>query len=176
MMEYIVAFDVIQAGYRQWSFPAHGLIFVGLGVLTVRFRKFLPWWTLRGEKRIVPPLFGYTILAFSALWTLVAFFGAFGDYSVLGKALRDDRLEFVEGVVTNFIPMPYEGHSRESFEVKGRRFDYSDFHITAGFNNTKSHGGPIDEGVHVRIWHKDNKIARLEVGKGIGSSEHGASR
>lgn len=106
----------------------------------------------------------------------MAFFGTFADYSVLSKALRDGRLEFVEGVVTNFIPMPYEGHASETFEVKGRRFRYSDYRITAGFNNTKSHGGPLGEGVYIRIWHKGNEIARLEVAKGIGPGEHGASR
>lgn len=88
-----------------------------------------------------------------------------GDYLTLRNAIRNHTADRLEGVVSNFIPMPYSGHADECFTVGGRTFTYSDFGVTAGFNNTKSHGGPIDQGIHVRIWHVGNRIARLEVAK-----------
>jgi hypothetical protein len=62
--------------------------------------------------------------------------------------------------------MPITGHSMESFVVRGVRFEYSDNVSTAGFNNTTSHGGPIREGLPVRVWYRGNEILRLDVAKG----------
>ncbi|GAC1417844.1 MAG: hypothetical protein NVSMB69_18760 [Novosphingobium sp.] len=51
----------------------------------------------------------------------------------------------------------------EHFDVAGVTFSYSDYVITAGFNNSASHGGPIREALPVRICHRDGEILRLEV-------------
>jgi hypothetical protein len=59
--------------------------------------------------------------------------------------------------------MPKSGHKMESFTVNGVKFEYSDFVVTPGFNNATSHGGPIREGLPVRISHIDNTILKLEV-------------
>ena len=72
------------------------------------------------------------------------------------SALRAGNYSVVEGVVESFHPMPYEGHSYESFRVRGIRFTYSDYTITPCFNNTASHGGPIREGIRVRVVYRDN--------------------
>src|SRR5262249_332614 len=63
------------------------------------------------------------------------------------------------------IPMPYAGHSDESFTVMGIRFTYSDYHISDGFNNTSSHGGPINKDLFVRICYdpRDHVILRLLI-------------
>ncbi len=65
--------------------------------------------------------------------------------------------------------MPEGGHADEHFLVNGVSFSYSDYEISAGFNNTSSHGGPIHEGLPVHIWYRDigngrnNEILRLEI-------------
>ncbi|MBX9769509.1 MAG: hypothetical protein K2X47_19690 [Bdellovibrionales bacterium] len=53
----------------------------------------------------------------------------------------------------------------ESFMVSGVRFQYSDYVVTDGFNQTASHGGPISKGAYVRICYdpKGNHILRLEI-------------
>jgi len=61
--------------------------------------------------------------------------------------------------------MPYTGHQDETFTVNGVRFSYSDFGVTCGFNNSASHGGPIREGLQVRIHYVGNAILRLEVAR-----------
>jgi len=71
----------------------------------------------------------------------------------------------VEGTVSRFVPMPVTGHAMERFCVHDTCFEYSDFVITSGFNNTSSHGGPIREGLPVRVTFVGNKIVKLEITK-----------
>ena len=82
--------------------------------------------------------------------------------------LAQGPMETVEGRVEEFKAMPYAGHDVERFRVGGEFFSYSDYVETGGFNNTSSHGGPIREGIPVRIGfvrrQNDNVIVRLEVG------------
>jgi hypothetical protein len=40
---------------------------------------------------------------------------------------------------------------------------YSDYVVTAGFNNTASHGGPIRQDLPVRISYVGNSIVKLEI-------------
>ncbi len=87
--------------------------------------------------------------------------------------LKHEPHQKVEGVVSQFDPMPASGHKNESFNVNGVPFKYSDFDLTnPGFRNTTSHGGPIKDGLPVRIWYKPapqdypekaNWISRLDT-------------
>jgi hypothetical protein len=61
--------------------------------------------------------------------------------------------------------MPYAGHANEHFTVCGVPFSYSDYVVTEGFNRTSSHGGPMREGLWVRITYVGDIIARLEIAK-----------
>jgi hypothetical protein len=108
-------------------------------------------------------LFGWIFLSFAVFWTLLSFTTTYGEYLTTIFALRGGRCAVVEGRVTEFVPMPYSGHSEESFTVGGHRFAYSDYVVTTGFHNTSSHGGPIHEGLYVRITYLGNLIVRLEV-------------
>jgi hypothetical protein len=87
----------------------------------------------------------------------------FGEYLKLRSAYRHGQFSVVEGYVTNFRPMPYEGHQDECFSVQSETFCYSDYALTAGFNNSASHGGPVREGLPVRISYVGRTIVRLEV-------------
>lgn len=110
-------------------------------------------------------IFPYGFLAFSILWTLVSFVSTYGDYRAASSARQDGSARVVEGVVTDFKPMPATGHAMESFCVSGVCFHYSDYVITAGFNQTSSHGGPIRNGLSVRVTYVGDTIVRLEVAK-----------
>jgi hypothetical protein len=160
--DYVTVFDVTQSGYRQWSFAAFGLIFVAVGLALptlIRsgiFRKPPPW---------MEKWFSRVFLGFAIFWTATSFLATYIDYGGAARAMRSQQAHFVEGTVSQFIAMPYTGHSMESFVVHGVRFAYSDYVITAGFNNTASHGGPIREGLPVRIWYRGNEILRLDVAK-----------
>lgn len=70
-----------------------------------------------------------------------------------------------EGVVRDYVPVHPWGKGTENYTVNDQRFSYADDIITPGFNHTKSRGGPIKEGLQVRIWHVNGEIIRLEVAK-----------
>jgi hypothetical protein len=85
----------------------------------------------------------------------------------LSRAAHDSATPRVEGVVENFHPAPPEGHQNETFTVDAISFSYSDYVITGGYNQTRSHGGLIDQGKLVRITYVpsggQNTIVRLEL-------------
>ena len=157
-MEYNVVFDVSQSGFRQWPFAAVGLIFVAIGAGLVFFRRRL-------FPRALGFFFSFVFLGFAIFWTTSSFVSTSQDYERLASAFREGRCEVTEGVVSDFHPMPHSGHEMEWFVVGGKRFQYSDFILSAGFNNTASHGGPIHKDLQVRVHHLGNDIARLEVAR-----------
>jgi len=159
-MDYETVFDVLDAGYRYWWFPAGGAVFVALGLALPRLIR-------AGVFRRSPPFmekwFPRVFLSFSIIWTTIALVLSLADYLGSVAAMKNGRTQFVEGKVTDFVPMPYGGHAEESFSVQSQRFSYSDFGLTSGFNSTSSHGGPIREGLEVRIWHLRGKILKLQI-------------
>jgi hypothetical protein len=156
---FTVVFDVTQQGYRDWTFPAFGLIFVAIGIGVLVHDHY------RGVRKstALRRFFPYFYLGFALIWTTVTFATTFTDYIRLRNAVRSGRCEIVEGTIADFVPMPYQGHAMEHFVVNGHYFEYSDFVVTAGFNNTQSHGGPLGEGRRVRICNVGGEIARLEI-------------
>ena len=155
-MQYTVLFDVIDSGYRQWWFPAMGLIAIAIGTGLVIFR--------RRTERIFPFFF----LGFAVLWTTFSFLASFADYRNLASDLHHGRCTVVEGVVTDLHPMPPgppAGYKADWFTVGGEPFKLSRYSVTAGFNQMQSQGGPLREGMHVRISHSHGEIARLEIAR-----------
>ena len=125
------------------------------------YRKRLPGWSKRPFRSSAP--FVFCFFAFAILWTGAAAVSTFSEYSALSKARAANNVQVVEGLVTDFKPMPVTGHGMERFCVSGNCFEYSDYVVASGFNNTSSHGGPIHEGLQVRVSHVDNTIVKLEV-------------
>jgi len=153
--QYRVAFDLYQKSF-EWWFPAIGLIFVVISVVIVWLGRTKNW---HRSRRFV----GYFMFGFACLWSGVTFSTTLSEYAALRSAYRRSQFSVVEGRVTNFRPMPYQGHQPECFSVQSRTFCYSDYEVTAGFNNSASHGGPIREGLPVRVSFVGTTIVRLEV-------------
>jgi hypothetical protein len=74
-----------------------------------------------------------------------------GDYSV------------VEGAVQGLPTMPPQGHPHDCISVAEKKFCYSDFIGTPGFNRTVSNGGPLRNGVYARISFHDQTILKVEI-------------
>ena len=160
-MSYVVVFDIADAGYKSIGSPAFGLIFVAIGIILVMWRTPFRRWNERGTvARLILP-FGF--LTFAILLTVAAFVSTYADYRAASSARQDNSAQVVEGVVTDFKPMPAAGHAMESFCVSAVCFRYSDYVVTAGFNKTSSHGGPIRDGLPVRVTYIGNTIVKLEV-------------
>jgi hypothetical protein len=150
----MTVFEITQKPF-QWWFAAFGLIFIALGIVFI----FIGKWTSRKRSHVT----GYFMVVFATLWVLIAFAWTFSEYMKYTRAYRNGTYATVEGPVENFRPMPYEGHQDECFTVRNETFCYSDYIIQAGFSNSASHGGPIREGLPVRVAYYDGQILRLDV-------------
>jgi len=156
---YRLVFDITREWYRNWWFPAVGLVFVA-GTLA---------FALYTRRPRTPPLpkaltvAAWVAVGFTSLWTAVSGSGTYGEYVTLKRAVAAGTVQFVEGPVEHFVPMPLNGHGVEQFEVQGKHFEYSHNIVTAGFNTTSTRGGPIREGLQVRIGYVGATIVRLEV-------------
>jgi len=124
---------------------------------------------------------------FLTLWTLVmnvvavvnAFF-AYQAYVYKRNLAQSPSTPMVEGVVEHFKPKPslWRGSPPESFTVQGVPFVYSPGEISGGFQKTVANGGPIHEGLLVRIRYvpirvsrlNSNIIVKLEIADGKGRS------
>ena len=157
MLEYTLVYDAAKSEF-PWGVISHvgimllfGLTFFAVSVLRRR----------RGDIR------------FMIVWVLfVTIVGGLGSANVVKQHWQSKNwaesndFEVVEGTVSNFHPMPHYGHDSERFNVNNVKFEYSDYDLSkGGFNNTASHGGPIKEGLQVRISYRDGRILKLEIGE-----------
>lgn len=153
--QYRVVFDLYQKGF-EWWFSSLGLALAAIGGLITWLGRGKKSWR---ERR----LFGDVMIGFACLWSGVTFSSTFREYVRVRSAYRRSQFKVVEGRVTNFRPMPYAGHQDECFSVQSQTFCYSDYEVTAGFNNSASHDGPIRDGLPVRVSYVGNSIVRLEI-------------
>jgi hypothetical protein len=157
-----LVFDASQKGPDLW-FPAFGLIFVviGVGLLAARYVPRLALVLPRP-----PRVFALLFLGFAVLWTTLSTVGVLVSWHSTQTQIRNGA-PVVEGAVANFHPMPAAGHDDEHFTVQRVYFAYSDYSVTSGFNNTSSHGGPMREGLYVRMHYTrsvtGDTITKLEV-------------
>lgn len=102
-------------------------------------------------------------LIVGTFWTIFMGVLFFQSAKVL-KDFRFGQAQTMEGEVTDFSPMPPTGHATESFTLNGVRFAYSnlEFHGPC-FDRTVTVGGPIKNGLHVRVTRVVNCIVKLEV-------------
>src|SRR5262245_21536651 len=132
-MTYKTVYDAADQGVWAYSFPAFGLIFVFLGLTMVMKPSLLDRAMPGGLQGSARTAFRWVCLLFSIFWTVTSFSAIASQQKQAADALQGARFDVVEGVIENFVPMPYEGHKRESFDVAGRHFSYSDYIITPGF-------------------------------------------
>jgi hypothetical protein len=160
---YHTVFDITVNGYKDWTFPAHGLIFIVAGILAWRYGPT----HLKGWTRASPfarDAFCSFWIGFSILWTVTSFLSTYADYRDLRRKFEEGRFQVVEGVVSEFDPET-NGHKVERFCVRGTCFEYSTWIVQAGFNHSNAVGGPIRLGLPVRVSYVyGGRIVKLEVG------------
>jgi hypothetical protein len=84
-------------------------------------------------------------------WSIVAFAVTYPQHRSHTNAFRLGSYSSVEGVVEEFVPMPINGHGSERFRIGTRLFTYEQGNITTCFHGTQPGGGPIREGVRLRV-------------------------
>ena len=173
MDDYITVFDLSQSGYSHWGFLLIGLAFGiwGWFILSIikgiqdrpQIERILN--PFRRSKQI--PTWAFPLLIGISIVLTIAGFGSYVEYRQNLNTLKSGQASYVEGEVYDFKPMPFSGHTPglESFSVNNVSFSYSDFIKKAAFNNTSSHGGPIRNGLHVKIWYYRGEILKLLIRK-----------
>ena len=154
MDQYKIAFEL--SDRREiWWFPILFLALLCIGFYLVkRYRRH----------KLMEELVGWTFLIIGLAGPLLFGWAFYSSFSYK-RALLTGRYNVVTGRVEHFHPMPIQGHSEETFVVSGVRFSYSDYEVTYCFNQSASHGGPIRDGLPVRISYIDNCILKLETGE-----------
>ena len=161
-MSYQVVYSTLNEGIKMESLIPFVVVAAGIvGLLYIRKNKSSD---LIKRKRT----FLNVIAIFAIIWGTVVSFLQISNYYHTRQIIESNSYSIVEGIVENFIPMPYDGHMDEEFDVNGIHFEYSDYTVVEGFNNTCSHGGPIcTNGQQVRIQYYSkngkNTIIKIEV-------------
>lgn len=79
----------------------------------------------------------------------------------LSRQLAGGQDEVIEGPVTIYLEV--DSGKNECISVADRQFCYSDWVITPGFNRTRAMGGPMRNGLQVRLSAIGSTIVRVEV-------------
>jgi hypothetical protein len=154
-MNYVTIFDISKQRF-EWWWPAIGLLILAIGIVCI---KFVSKWPNQKNAKII----GWVMVVFGPIFTIVVYNSQSSMWADWRSAYERGAYSTVEGVVHDFKPMPYEGHQDECFWVKNQKFCYSDYIVRPGFRQSTSHGGPIREGLPVRIDYYNGQILRLDV-------------
>ena len=112
-------------------------------------------------RKFMPVLVGLVFAGFFTTWAVI---GYRRQWQLIQSA-RAGVYQVVEGAVTDFHPRPPDGKGIEHFTVAGVQFKYLAGTQGVGFDQDATVGGPIREGLRVRIAHRDRRIIKLETGK-----------
>lgn len=152
-MNCIEAFNLADDGLKQiWAPSLIGVALVAFATicLVVMYRSERVW-------------FAWLLLAITLLLTLVAVVVPLATYRKYRHALTSGEYEMLEGRVERFAPMPTGGHAPERFTLRGKDFSYTDYAASPFFHKTQADGGPIHEGVYLKVAYVDGNIIRVEV-------------
>lgn len=160
MPHYRLVYSVADAGYQAWAFVGVGtlILAVMIGFLIHDTRQ-----QASGFRVAVRRVYLLGMIVFAVSLLLIGGGATRDEYVRNRRALESGAYEVVTGTVEHFVPAPEEGHKDESFDVAGHHYSYSDYVVTPSFHQSRSHGGPIREGLAVRIADHDGQILRLEV-------------
>ena len=164
-MPYETVFEISDVGFKYLWLPAIGVISAIVGA----FFAYVPMLAVKCLPRSLcresPRRLGVLVLMVGLCWMVATFAVTNGEYLSLIRAFEAGDYKVVEGQVQNFHPMPLTPGGKESFEVGGMRFEYSEFELKAAHNTTTVHAGPAEDGLFVRVAYLGNKILRLEIRK-----------
>jgi hypothetical protein len=150
---YTTVFD-ISAQPFQWWIPAIGLWIFAIGVILIWFVGKWP-----DNVKIV----GGVMAVLGLFFAIVVYNSMRSMWSDWKSEYRNGHYSWVEGIVEDFRPEKFPDQRQECFRVQTQRFCYSYFINQPGFHQSADRGGPIHEGLPVRIAFLDDQILRLDV-------------
>lgn len=85
------------------------------------------------------------------------------EYRELKKVILNNEHSVIEGPVADFISQSDTGLIPESFTVDGVSFSYYDNKSSSAFHESSINGGPLKDGLKVRIFYYEKKIIGLWI-------------
>jgi hypothetical protein len=169
-MKFQTYYDVLSTSEYLWFLPTLGL---AIGVTLVVLGSYKKFTSLRvSENKMRWWVKGiFLCLLFLLATSGLQLFKSIQSQKQSKHWLSKGAFEVVEGPVTHFRRAGYSKdnasrtfHPYESFKVKGIPFEYADLEVSkGGFHKTTLRGGPIREGLMVRITYHGNIILKLEI-------------
>jgi RsiW-degrading membrane proteinase PrsW (M82 family) len=161
-LQYRLVFDISSAVYETWKFS----ILPGCIALVASVLSYI---ALRGRSTSSGSKLYGVLAGIAAVFTAAISVGFLirsrWEYAYLRRAAAHGDYRTVQGRVTDFVAQGPNGHPRESFRIGDVVLDYSASDMTSAFHQTAGEGGPIREGLRVRIAYAEGSIVRLEVAK-----------
>ncbi len=148
--KYVTIFDISQHPYWDLVWLIMGIV-LGFPLVAILFDAI--------RHRKLPDKGLLSVVFFFLLFTVPILYFTRHTYVTLRSDYLNGKDFYTEGIVQNFKVYL----KQESFSVNGNQFSYSDYSPTMTFNNMASNGGPIREGLKVKIWFVGNAILRLDV-------------
>jgi hypothetical protein len=167
-MNYTTIFEAAPDNWSVFSaiIPLVFLALLGFGVVFAlkRIQKGYSFW------RQVAIFTGYIFGVGASIFLILILShtpGIVSEKQNLNNSIKTENYLITEGEVENFTIIPSNGQVFESFIIDGVYFEYSDFIIYGGFNQTSNNGGPIShDGQHFRISYLirfgENVIMKIE--------------
>ena len=118
-------------------------------------------WPRRDDKRY--RIGSLALLGSGILVGAVTIAAAAIHHRALSTRLARGDYNRVEGVITNFSPGSFDGHTTELFTVAGHTYAFKSSVTRAGYHDVQGPNGPLRDGVVVRIADINGTIARLEL-------------
>jgi len=110
---FVKVFDVVDSGFKDWTFSEFGLIFVAVGIVFAFFPALIkatgiPFLDLQSKFQKV---LRFVFPAFAILWTVISFSATYSQHLRHKSLAQENGCRVVEGPVEQFVPMPYGGHA-----------------------------------------------------------------
>lgn len=156
-MQNQVLFDVMTKSF-DWGELRLNMYMVIIGLLAIFAEKQKLGWVRFSIRKI-----GYVIVAAPVLLGAFQTVDWYVERHEHIAALSNGQYAVIEGRVENLRPPGSGRDPKESFSISGHRFEYSSYRTTTCFNLTTPRGGPIREGMMIRVKFIDECILRIEL-------------
>jgi len=146
-MDFYVVYDISQAVFSEWMFDVTSAILIIIIVFAVFLflKKFYNNLVLEYLRFLIIPFI--ILIVLGIIWNIFTY----KTYlNVKNKYKNNDSIKIVEGYVAN-VHLQYGRMNKQFFQVGKESFEISENIYTGGFDKTVQKGGPIKEGLYVRI-------------------------
>ena len=160
MSEWVTIWDVALEPFR-WGDAGEGLVALAAVAIGVAAGG-----ALRGRSRSGAALavMASLVLAGTVLWSS---FDHLRRHRACAEASRLEQGRVIEGVVHDLRPLNsyWQRPTDETFTVGGERVRFPLVANGCGYHRTTLEGGPIREGLRLRLWQWNGQIVRIDAGR-----------